>query len=593
MAYLRCKDPVTQEVRDIPIRKPLVSIGRAEGNDVVLHDPTLAPTHANLLRKGNHFTLSVIDRSTVFMVNGARARSTDLKVGDEVGFGRFSVMLMEGEPKAVPVKSGTPMGEVDSLRKLAEFSRQVMAETSRDKVFDNLLRAVVEITGAEKGFLIAFKEGERVLAASHNVGKETLDLSRVSDSIVERVIQDKKPLIVSDAMRDSTFASARSVVDLRLSSVMCVPLSHRNEMLGVLYLGNDSVRNLFDHQDLALLEVFAAQASMLVHTALILDELKVTNRNLRDQLRQAGQGGIIGSSQGMKDVFKVVRKVGPSDLGVLILGETGTGKELIARELHRLSPRSSKPFIAVNCGGIPENLLESELFGHRRGSFTGAVGDKIGKFEAAEGGTLFLDEIGEMPMNLQVKLLRVLQERIIERIGDVKGRPLDIRVIAATNKNPSEEIKAGNFREDLFYRLNEVTVNLPPLRERGEDIHQIAQFFLNKYADQYGSKARGFTAGCLNAMRSYYWPGNVRQLESRIKKAVIMTDKQQLIPEDLEIDETGDGTQIKPLAEAEEEFKQAYIRKALDANQWNKAQTARVLDVDPRTIFRYIEKFDD
>jgi putative methionine-R-sulfoxide reductase with GAF domain len=257
MAYLRCTDTHTQQTRDLPIRKPLVSIGRAEGNDVVLHDPVLAPTHANLLRKGNHFTLSVIDRSTVFMVNGARARSTDLKVGDEVGFGRFTLTLMEGEPKAAPVASGTPMGEVESLRKLAEFSRQVMAEPSRDRIFANMLRAVVEITGAEKGFLIAFKDGERVLAASHNVGKETLDLSRVSDSIVERVIQDRKPLIVSDAMRDSTFASARSVVDLRLSSVMCVPLSHRNEMLGVLYLGNDSVRNLFDHQDLALLEVFA------------------------------------------------------------------------------------------------------------------------------------------------------------------------------------------------------------------------------------------------------------------------------------------------------------------------------------------------
>jgi transcriptional regulator with GAF, ATPase, and Fis domain len=593
MAYLRCIDPVRGETRDVPVRKPLVTIGRADGSDVVLADATLAPIHANLLRKGNHFTLSVIDRATTFLYNGQRARSTDLKVGDEVVFGRYTVTLMEGEPKAAAPAAGTRMDEVEALRKLAEFSRDLMAEPSQERIFKKLLASVVEITGAEKGFLIAVKDGERFLAASHNVGKETLDISRVSDSIVERVMEDRKPLIVSDAMHDSTFANARSVMDLRLSSVMCVPLTYRNELLGVLYLGNDNVRNLFKQQDLAMLEVFAAQASMLVHTALLLNELTVSNRNLRDQLRQSSQGAMIGSCAPMKEIFKVLRRVAPTDLSVLVLGETGTGKELIARELHRLSSRASKPFVSINCGGIPENLLESELFGHRRGSFTGAVTDKVGKFEAADGGTLFLDEIGEMPMALQVKLLRVLQERVVERVGDVKGKAIDIRVISATNKNPPEEIQNGRFREDLFYRLNEITLNLPALRERGDDVHQIAQFLLNKYAEQYGSRTRGFSAGCLNAMKAYYWPGNVRELENRIKKAVVMTDRQQLLPEDLGIEQRADRGALKKLAEAEEEFKKDYIRRALDQNNWNKAQTARELDVDPRTIFRYIEKFEE
>lgn len=593
MAYFRCKDSTMGDVRDLPLRKPLVTIGRADGNDIVLADASLAPTHANLLRKGNHFTLSVIDRATTFTVNGQRARSTDLKVGDEVAFGRFTLLLLEGEPRVVAPTSGTPMSDVESLRKLAEFSRDLMAESSQDRIFKKLLEAVVGITGAEKGFLIAFKDGERVLAASHNVGKETLDISRVSDSIVERVIDERKSLIVSDAMHDDTFRSAASVMDLRLSSVMCVPLTYRNALHGVLYLGNDSVRNLFGQQDLALLEVFAAQASMLVHTALLLDELTVTNRNLRDQLRQSSQGGMIGSCAPMKEVFKVLRKVSPSDLGVLVMGETGTGKELIAQEVHRASPRKNKPFVSINCGAIPENLLESELFGYKRGAFTGAVTDKVGRFEAANGGTIFLDEIGEMPMNLQVKLLRVLQERVIERVGDVKSIPLDIRVVSATNKNLGEEIKSGNFREDLFYRLNEVTIALPPLRERGDDILQVAQFLLTKYAEQYGSKARSFTTGCQNAMRSYYWPGNIRELENRIKKAVIMTDRRDLLPEDLGISQTAEKFAVKTLADAEEEFKKDYIKRALDANQWNKAQTARDLDVDPRTIFRYIEKLDD
>jgi len=595
MAFLRVKDTRSGEVKDVALRKPLVLIGRAEGNDVLLDDPTLAPTHANLLRKGNHFTVSVIDRANTFMFQGTRARSTDLRVGEEAGFGRFMLTLMEGEPKTES-RSGAgnaPLGEVAQLKKLVEFSRAIAAEPSLERTFAALLASVVEVTGAEKGFLIVLRDGERHLAASHNVGKETLDLTRVSDSIVERVLRDRKSVIVSDAMRDTEFASARSVMELKLSSVMCVPLAYRNEMLGVLYLGNDNVRNLFAQTDLALLEVFAAQAAVILHAAIRLDELVLANKNLRDQLRTTGQGGIIGASAPMKDVFKVLKRVGPSDLSVLVLGETGTGKELIAKELHRLSTRAAKPFVSINCGAIPEHLLESELFGYKRGAFTGAVADKVGRFEAADGGTIFLDEIGEMPMPLQVKLLRVLQERTIERVGDVKSRPLDIRVISATNKHLDEEIKVGHFREDLFYRLNEVTVKLPALRERGDDVLLIAQFLLTRYAEQYGARARGFSAGALNLLKSYAWPGNVRELENRIKKAVIMTDRQQLVPEDLGIAVTAAGESIRTLADAEEDFKMAYIKKALDSNGWNKAQTARVLDVDPRTIFRYIEKFGE
>ena len=595
MAFLRVTDSRSNQVRDIALRKPLVLIGRAEGNDVVLDDASLAPTHANLLRKGNHFTVSVLDRASTFTFEGRRARSTDMRVGEEVGFGRFKVMLMEGEAKSesrAGQTSASPLGEVGQLKKLVEFSRAIAAEPSLERTFEALLSAVVAVSGSEKGFLIVLRDGERHLAASHNVGKETLDLSRVSDSIVDRVLRERKSLIVSDAMRDAEFASARSVMELKLSSVMCVPLAYRNELLGVLYLGNDNVRNLFAQGDLVLLEVFAAQAAVILHAAIRLDELVLANKNLRDHLRNAGQGGIIGSSAPMREVFKLLKRVGPADVSVLVTGETGTGKELIARELHRLSPRATKPFISLNCGAIPEHLLESELFGYRKGAFTGAVSDKVGKFEAADGGTIFLDEIGEMPMALQVKLLRVLQERSIERVGDVRGRPLDIRVVSATNKNLDEEIKNGNFREDLFYRLNEVNLRLPPLRERGDDVLLIAQSLLTRFAEQYGARARGFSAGALNLLRSYRWPGNVREVENRIKKAVIMTDRQQITPDDLGIS-VSSVEALRTLAEAEEDFKMGYIRRALDENGWNKAQTARVLDVDPRTIFRYIEKFGE
>lgn len=593
MAYLKCVDPIRKVSRDIPLRKALLTIGRKDGNDVVLEDTTIAATHANLVRnKDKTYTLSVMQRGNEVYVNGKLSRSARLSTGDRALIGRFELILMEGTPAAKEADGAGAGGlGVKALEQLVDFSSKLMKETGPETLFKTLLEAVVGMTRAEKGFVIFFKDGGRHLAASHNVGNETLDISRVSDTIIDRVIARRRPVIVSDAMADRTFGRSRSVVDLKVSSVMCVPLLYRNDLLGVLYLGNDAVTGLFTEPDLKVLSVWSTQASMLVHNALMLNELKISNRNLRDQLRRSSQGSIIGSCGPMKEVFRMIRRLAPTDLSVLVLGETGTGKELVAKELHRLSERSAGPFISINCGAIPENLLESELFGHKKGSFTGAVTDKIGKFEAAGGGTIFLDEIGEMPMSLQVKLLRVLQERSIERVGELKPRNVDIRVISATNKDLDNEIKEGNFREDLYYRLAEVTVKLPPLRERGDDIHQLARFFLNKFADQYDSKVKGFTNEAIRGLLNYFWPGNVRQLESRIKRAVIMSDRALLNPDDMGIP-ANTKRDIVPLEDATEAFKKNYIREVLELNNWNKAQTGRDLDVDPRTIFRYIEKFD-
>ncbi len=591
--FLRYVDPVTRSPREYVVRKPIVSIGRASGNDIVLKDQLIAPTHANILRKPNHLTIAVVDRKNEVYVNGKRVRRADLRPGDRVLVGIFELAVVDGEPEATASAGDLgPEQQAEILSALVAFSERLMDEANSGALFQELLGAVVEQTRAEKGFVIVFKDGDRHLAASHNVGDDKLDLTRVSDSIVDTVVKTRKPLIVSNALRDGRFRTAQSVVDLRLSSVMCVPLIYRQSLLGVIYLGNDSVTDLFDAGTLAVLQVFASQASLLVNTALTLNELKSSNKNLRDQLRNASQGDLIGSSGVMKAVFKVMRRLAPTDLTVLIQGETGTGKELVAREIHRLSDRSRKAYISLNCGAIPENLLESELFGHKKGAFTGAVSDKIGKFLAADGGTIFLDEVGEMPHELQVKLLRVLQERVVERVGEYEGTKVDIRIIAATNRELQEEVGAGRFRQDLYYRLNEVTLDLPPLRDRGDDIVQLAQYFLNRYATQYDSKVRGFNNPAVLALKGFYWPGNVRQLENRVKKAVIMSDRSLLQPDDLGL-KPGDKKHIKPLAEAEEDFKMDYIKEVLDLNNWNKAQTARDLGVDPRTIFRYIEKMGD
>ncbi len=594
MAWLRCENTITKTSTNYVIRKALVTIGRSRGNDLVLDDPMVGKTHASLMKAGTKYTLSLAGKTGEIYVNGKAARSATLSPGDEVLIGAFKLIYADGQPTEEDLRGPEADNSVtlDLLEKMVELSGEMMKDTAPKRLFVSVLRGLVELTKAEKGFLIVFRDGQRHLAASHNVDDERLDMAAVSDSIVNQVVEHLQPVIISDAMNDSRFGRAKSVVDLRLSSVMCVPLIYRNDLLGVIYLGNDKITDLFTKRDLQLLKVYAAQAAIIMNSAMQMNQLRLDNRNLRDRLRSASQGKMLGNDAGMKSLFKVLKRVAPTDLSVLVLGETGTGKELVAREIHGLSERKDGPFVAINCGAIPENLLESELFGHKKGSFTGAVSDKIGKVEAAGGGTLFLDEIGEMPMNLQVKLLRVLQERVIERVGDLAPRSVDIRVVAATNKDLKELIEAGTFREDLLYRLNEMTVNLPPLRDRGEDIVLLATYFLGKYRQQYDAHANGFTNQCLLAMKNYYWPGNVRELESRVKKALIMSDRALLNPEDLEL-ESEDKRLVKPLADAQEDFKIDYIRSVLDLNNWNKAATARDLGVDARTIFRYIEKFQD
>jgi len=291
----------------------------------------------------------------------------------------------------------------------------------------------------------------------------------------------------------------------------------------------------------------------------------------------------------MQEVFKKVAKIASTDISVLITGETGTGKELIAREIHGRSPRAKGPFVSINCGAIPENLLESELFGHVKGSFTGAVANKLGKFHVADKGTLFLDEIGEMPMSLQVKILRALQERVVQRVGDNRTENVDIRVLAATNRDLSVEIKGGRFREDLYYRLNVVNVHLPPLRERGDDIEVIARYLLARYAPEFGGRVKGFSPNCMVALRKYPWPGNIRELENRLKKGIVLADKALLGPEDLDL-KPDDLAPVLPLADAKEKFQRDYINEVLALNNGNRTKTARDLGVDPRTIFRHLEK---
>ncbi|WP_245776239.1 sigma-54 interaction domain-containing protein [Pajaroellobacter abortibovis] len=292
----------------------------------------------------------------------------------------------------------------------------------------------------------------------------------------------------------------------------------------------------------------------------------------------------------MVEVFRKLQKVATTDISVLITGETGTRKEIIAREIHCRSVRSNRPFIAANCVAIPKNLIESEPFGHVKGAFTGATSSRAGKFQEADKGTLFLDEIGEPPFNLQVKLLRALQERTVTRVGDSKPQKVvNIRAIAATHRILEDKIRNGHFREDLYYRLNVVNLWLPPLRDREDDVIVIAKMLLNQYASEFNSPIKGFSPQALALIKKHSWLGNIRQLENKIKKAVVLCEKPLLGPEDLNIEEERK-TVILTLEKAKEEFHRKYVLNVLQRNNENRTQTARDLGIDPRTIFRYLER---
>jgi transcriptional regulator with GAF, ATPase, and Fis domain len=610
MASLTVRTP-DGKVRTVNLLKRITSIGRGPDNDVQLEDPSVPDSALHLQFDGSRYQVGSL--GAAFQVNGKKQRdahvlaSNDvIQVGrseltfarEDLTSARAPLRVTTQEPTSNPDShtaelEGVPGRELVLLRRLTAFSERLLGSYDLERILESLMDEAIEVTRADKGFLILMESNEPRVKVARNISRENIEdaVEKLSDSIIAKVVKAQKPIIVSDAIDDPEFKSSESVVNLKVHSVMCVPLMLRGDLFGLIYVGNDRLVNRFEPKSLDMLTIFGAQASLILQNAMLVNELKLDNTELRKKLEDQRYGDIIGACQGIKDVYKRIDKIAPTDISVLITGETGTGKELIAREIHRRSPRAKGPFVTINCGAIPENLLESELFGHVKGAFTGAVATRGGKFQAAIGGTLFLDEIGEMPLQLQVKLLRALQEKVVYKVGENRGEPVDIRVVAATNKILEEEVKKNTFREDLYYRLNVVALKLPALRERGEDVVVLGRFFLQKYAKEFGSKVRGFTPSATVAMKKYAWPGNIRELENRLKKAVVLADKPLLGPDDLDL-KPENLEPIMPLLQAKEEFQKRYINEVLERNNGNRTKTAKDLGVDPRTIFRHLEKLD-
>lgn len=492
----------------------------------------------------------------------------------------------------------------DRLMALFEISHRINRISDLQTLLNEILHSAISNIGAERGLIILTnEEGESFrTVASQSLEDEDITFSK---SIVQATLKSKQTSMSPDIKSDARFKDTDSVQELHILSFICVPLiiPEVNRPLGTLYVDQRAGVKAFTQEDVVFLEVFANLAAIAINNTHMMEQLLHENIHLRKEVGKKYEfPGVIGKSEIMQKVFHEARQIMDDDCTVLLTGESGSGKEVIAKAIHYNGNRKAKPFLAINCGALPETLLEAELFGSVRGAFTGAV-DKQGLFQAASGGTLFLDEIHHTSEAMQIKLLRVLQDKEIRRIGGTKSTKVDVRLICATNEDLQKAVQDKRFRQDFYYRMNVVTINIPPLRERRDDIPLLAQHFLKKYADEKKKSIRGFDRKALGALVKYDWSeNNVRELENEIEHAVIFAKESEAIklndlsdklkesapatPEmaDLLIDEQG-----QPLTH--DNFEKKYLQFVLSQANGNIARAAKIMGIHRSTLRGKLRKF--
>jgi Nif-specific regulatory protein len=472
------------------------------------------------------------------------------------------------------------------LDALLRISRTINTLQELDVLLERIMDIAVETVGAERGFIILSGDtGALTVQTARNISDQNIqNLANFSNSVVRQVWQTGETLLSYDAQGDERFREMQSIVMNQIQAVVCVPLKIKERPIGAIYLDSINRRSGFTESSTEFLNTFANQAAIAIENAQLYQQLREENRQLRKEAQKVhGFADIVGQSPRMKQVFDIMNSVADSDATVLIQGESGTGKELVARALHYHGSRRDKPFVALFCGSLPESLLESELFGHKKGAFTGAVSDKKGLFETADSGTFFLDEIGDISPKLQTQLLRVLQEGEIKRVGENHVRHVDVRIIAATNRNLAEKIKDGSFREDLFYRLNVININLPPLRERSDDLPLLIQHFLTRFSQKYRKHIHGFTAEALTLLTRHSWRGNVRELENTVERAVVLAKGALISPSELRLAETN-GHAVLPSGMTLEQLARQLVEQTLRELGGNVTHAAAQLGVSRRWI---------
>lgn len=510
---------------------------------------------------------------------------------------------LEGPPvvQQPGIFTGDLSTDARNVEMLLETIAAVTSPVDMDILYERVLDMIIEMTGAERGILMLLGEGgELERAAARLAGQAPLrEELMLSTSTIDRVLETGEAVFVPDVLseKDRRLISD-SIQELNLRFILCAPLQVKEKSFGIIYLDSQIENQTFYRTNLTFFEAIVKQVSIAIENARLLEEarraeerkriaLEEENRRLRERLGPSR--AIVGECPQMQQVFNTVRKMAKTDVTVLIYGESGTGKEAIASSIHKISARKARPFQIIDCGAIPEPLLESELFGHRKGAFTGAYESRKGKFELADGGTIFLDEISDMPLSLQMKLLRVLQEKDIEQVGGSTRKKVDVRIIAATNRKLEDLVREKAFRSDLYYRLNVVTIELPPLRDRGDDILLLANYFLARFAKEQGKEIRGFAKSAKKILVEHAWPGNVREMEHRVQRAVIMTEEALITPKDLELAEGQ--KQRRTLREVRETAEMRYLWEILDRTGGNISVAAREMGVSRGTLYDLLKKY--
>jgi transcriptional regulator with GAF, ATPase, and Fis domain len=615
----------------IPLSEGEVTIGREASNGIAIVDPSVSRKHCELSAQDGRFRVRDLDSRNGTLVNGAAIEQRDLQHGDEIAAGdsSFLFLLEDADEDLTPSAGRVEFEDAQAtaettiihprdvvylqpdrlvrelpatshvarnLNALLKISRIVHAIRDLNDLQGQLLDLIFEVVPAGRGaILLADREGHEfnsMFARMRQTGQS--QLVKVSRTVARQVLEQGIAMLGSDVPGSSELRDVESLAASQVRSLLCVPLTVFQRVIGCIYLDSDSLGSRLTEEHLQLVTAIAGISAVALENARRLQWLEQENERLTVEISQ--ERSLVGEGARMKEVYQFLKRVAPTDSTVLIEGESGTGKELAARALHRNSPRAGKPFVAINCSAIPESLLESDLFGHERGAFTGAASLKKGRLEVADGGVVFLDEIGELALALQVKLLRVLQEREFERVGGTHPIKVDIRLIAATNCNLEQAMHDGKFRQDLYYRLAVLKITMPTLRDRRDDIPMLVRHFVQKHAKRCKVKPRPISREALACLVNYDWPGNVRELENAIERALVLGASDVILPEDLpesllERTSPPEMTEAKYHA-AVKELKKHLILDAVEQTQGSYADAARILGVHPNYLHRLIRNLE-
>jgi Nif-specific regulatory protein len=604
-----------------------VAIGRDPGNAISIADPSLSRRHCVIERDGERLKIRDLESRNGTFVNGSMIQESWIEPGDQISVGDCQLLLL-GQQEAGEAVSGTVefddiltratahlapqdvvysdpermLSELPSTPRLArnlaallKISHVVHAIRDLEELRSRILDLIFENVPAERGAILLDYLGNGqfgVVFARHRTRNRT-EAIRISRTISREVQEQRTAILGADVPGSGDFDLMESVVASSVRSLMCVPLMVFDSVIGCIYLDTTTLGR-FDEDHLQLVAAIAGISAIALDNARRLQWLEEENQRLLSETSL--EHSMVGNSSPMKQVYDFLVRVARSEATVLIEGESGTGKELAAKAIHHNSPRAAKPFVAINCAAIPEGLLESELFGHEKGAFTGAQMQKKGRLEMANGGVVFLDEIGELAPALQVKLLRVLQEREFERLGGTRPISIDIRLIAATNKDLKEEVAKGNFRQDLYYRLNVVSLLMPPLRERRDDIPMLAEYFVAHCSKEAGVKPKRLSPEAVTCLLRYDWPGNVRELENAIERALVLSNFETLRPEDLPDAVLAKQSPVVNAAAkyhaAVKNLKRDLILTALKRANGNYTEAAHALGVHPNYLHRLIRNLE-